>query len=371
VFKDVPVIYGFSSSAPLGPAAASTLSRYFQATGTGEVGSGHGSRRMLSHFAPQGMTVAQGMTDADPHAGMRQDVCQFADDRLSDAQKVLFVHQLLQRETAEARMFLDRIERYTAGLDDTARQTPEVAQALDAIARDADARERYLAFARDADEPAVRARMLDLAHNLGWLSPEERRNELVRMFGEMLAGDAIAGTEVDLACSLNKEHDLDGALDRFASPARRVDDVAHAAVRACMGSAEGHERTLKALVSPADADVRIAQTYLHHRPIADVGELRRVTAAVARMGGSEAQVRALDTLAQHYLSDRETLDTLTRLFAETQSWSVQNAIAGILIRADPGSIASAELLRTLREHRRKPPSGDNMVDGLISRLQLP
>src|SRR4029077_17039988 len=30
VFKDVPVIYGFSSKAPVGPVAASTLSRYFQ-----------------------------------------------------------------------------------------------------------------------------------------------------------------------------------------------------------------------------------------------------------------------------------------------------------------------------------------------------
>ena len=77
-------------------------------------GSGRASSRLLSNFAPNGMTVAQGMTDADPHAAVRQDMCRFADDRLSDVEKLRFVHQLLERPTAEARMFLDRIERYTA-----------------------------------------------------------------------------------------------------------------------------------------------------------------------------------------------------------------------------------------------------------------
>src|SRR5713101_7677627 len=40
IFKDVPTIYGFSSVAPLGPTAAFFLDRYFQSSGTGEVGSG-------------------------------------------------------------------------------------------------------------------------------------------------------------------------------------------------------------------------------------------------------------------------------------------------------------------------------------------
>src|SRR5512140_932579 len=209
VFKDVPVIYGFSSSAPLGPTAASTLSRYFRATGTGELGNGHASSRLLADFAPQGMVVTRGMTDADPHADMRQDVCKFADDRLSDAQRLAFVHELLQRPTAEARMLLDRIEGYTAALDDRKRQQPAVAKALDAIAHDAGTRARYLAFARDADQPEVRARMINLAHTLGWLSPDERRQELVRMLGELLARETIIGTDVDLACTLNKDHGLD------------------------------------------------------------------------------------------------------------------------------------------------------------------
>ena len=43
IFKDVPVIYGFSSMAPLGPIAASTLSRYFRASGEREIGQGRPS----------------------------------------------------------------------------------------------------------------------------------------------------------------------------------------------------------------------------------------------------------------------------------------------------------------------------------------
>ena len=371
VFKDVPVIYGFSDGAPLGPAAASTLNRHFQANGAKDVGSGRASKRLLASFAPHGMTVAQGMTDADPHAAVRQDMCRFADDRLPEAEKVRFVHQVLQRPTAEARMFLHRIEKFAAGLTAGERQAPEVARQLQAIAQDSGARGRFLTFARDADQPEVRSRMLVLAQDLGWLSDDQLRDELVRMTDGLLAHDAISGPEVGLVCTLAKEHDLDGAHGRLASPAGKADSVAHAAVRACMGSAPGHARVLQGLVSPVQADVQIAQTYLRHRPIADVGELRTVVTAITRMEGSEAQVRALDALAQHYLSDGESLDLLAKLYSQTSSWAVQNAIAGILIRSDTRSIASQDFLRTLRERRRKPPSGDNMVDALISRLQLP
>lgn len=371
VFKDVPVIYGFSSTAPLGPAAASALARYFQASGTGEVGNGHASSSLLAHFAGQGMVVARGMTDADPHADMRHDVCKFADDRLSDAQRLAFVHQLLQRPAGEARMLLDRIEGYAVALDDRKRRDPEVAGVLDAIAHDANTRARYLDFARDADQLEVRARMLNVARHLGWLSPAEHRDELVRMLGALLARDAVIGTDVDLACTLNKDHVLDGALAQLVPSAVRRNAVGHAAVLACMGSSEDHARVLAGLVSPVDADVRIAQIYLHHRPIVDAGELRTTTAAVARMNPSEAQVRALDVLAQHYLSDGESIETLTQLFSRTRSPPVQDAIAGVLIRADLGSIAGPPLLRRLHDDRLKPSAGGTMVDALVHRLQLP
>src|SRR6202795_3445860 len=105
IFKDVPVIYGFSSKAPVGPTAASMLDRYFQAGANGEIGSGRASARMLGRFAAKSMVVTSGLSDSDPYAAHRRDVCQFSSDRLSPVQKLGFVHQLLGREMAEVRMF--------------------------------------------------------------------------------------------------------------------------------------------------------------------------------------------------------------------------------------------------------------------------
>ena len=95
---------------------------------------------------------------------------------------------------------------------------------------------------------------------------------------------------------------------------------------------------------------------------------RRRTSPACR--ASDAQVRALEALGRHYVSDREILDMLMRLFSETSSWSVQAAIAGILIRADRRSIASPQLVRTLLDNRLPSPPGDDMIDALIRRLQL-
>jgi hypothetical protein len=371
VFKDVPVIYGFSSAAPYGPVAASTLERYLRAGGTREIGSGHASGRLLGYFAPFGLAVSQGMTDSDLHVQARRDMCQFADDRTSQAAKLNFVHHLLQRHVAEARLYLDRIQRLTAQLDDTARRTPAVALALDSIVRDAAARTRYLDFARSAEQPEVRLRMVDVARDLGWLSADERRDELALMLGELLARANVGVPEVDIACRMNQEGDLEGAFNRRVVPGSTTDRVAHTAVRACLGSSEGQTRTLAAMLSSNEADVQIAQAYLRHRPITDVAELRRLATGIAAMKPSGAQVRALESLGRHYLSDREVLNTLTRLFAQTPSASVQSAIAGILIRADRGSISNPQLLHSLVTHRRPSPTGENMVDALIRRLQMP
>ena len=371
VFKDVPVIYGFSSVAPLGPSAAATLSRYLSSTGAREIGQGRPSARLLASFAPHGLTVTQGMTDRDPHAAVRRDVCQFADERLTDPQRIGFVHQLLQRDTAQARVHLDRIQRFAKALEDPARRTPAVAQALAGIAGDASARERFLGFARDADQPAVRARMLEVARDLGWLTTDERWQELALMLGQLQARSTLGVTEVDLACALNQGHQLDGAFKRSVAPGGPGpgDSVAHAAVRACLGSPDGRARTLEALVSPSEADVLIARTHLRHRPLTDAGELRGVVEAVARMPTAAAQVRALEALGRQQVSDRGSLEMLIRLFSDTPSWPVQAAIAGILIRADLRPIAKPQLVLTLQTNRRASPPGDDMLDALIRSLQ--
>jgi hypothetical protein len=369
IFKDVPAIYGFSSVAPLGPVAATYLDRYLASGGTREVASGHASARILGFFPGRSLTLTRGSTDADPDAGFRRDVCRFFDDRLTPAQKATFVHQVLGRDMAEVRLYLDRLEHFAASLDATTRNVPEVASALDAISQDQATRARYLQFMRASEQPVVRARMVDLAGDFGWLSASEQRAEVTRMIGDRFARSAVSASDVDLVCKLNDDHRLDGAWHAL-SATPHDDDAGHTAMLACLGSADDRLRVVQALTSARDADVQIAEVYLRHQPIADVDELRDVAAGIAQMTDTDSQVSALNTLAHHRLSDPETLERLARLFPVARSVDVQRAIAGILIRSDYASMAKPELLRALVEHRLKSPDGRDLIDVLIRRLQL-
>ena len=250
IFVDVPLIYGFSSKAPLGATAGPLLDRYFQSGPPGDTnaypvayfGSGRASPKLLGLFAASSMTSARGLSDADPQADFRRDVCHFSDDRLSTAQKLGFVHDLLRREMAEVRMFLGYIEKYSASLSAIDRLMPGVSEALDEIARDQTARQRYLEFARDADEPAVRARMVKVARNLGWLSSAELRAELVLMMRDRLAQNVVGPGDVDLFCSLNKNGDLNDQLDRLSALPVGANAIGHAAVLRRGPAAAGVER---------------------------------------------------------------------------------------------------------------------------------
>ncbi|HEX4522273.1 MAG TPA: hypothetical protein VH704_02025 [Casimicrobiaceae bacterium] len=368
IFAKVPVIYGFSAMAPLGAAAAPLLSRHLTSSAAGEFGSGRASSSLLGQFAGSSMTATAGLGDADPRASYRREVCEFFDEQRSPAQKLAFIHRVLGRDMAEVRMFFERIEAFYASLTEEDRQAPAFIQESDEIARDQLARDRYMTFARDVDRPQVRSRMVRVARTLGWLSPEDEKAEIARMLSELLAGRSIGSAEVDLVCSLNKDRSLDDQLRRLErSPLR--EGVADAALLACLGSTEDRERVLRALTARTDAEVEIARVYLHHHPITDVNELRDVAARIARMTESDAQVRALDTLAHYYLADRESLDQLTRLFPVATSVNVQRAIAGVFIRSDYRSLPRQDLVRMLREHRIKSPDGEDVIDVLIRRLQ--
>ncbi len=369
VFKDVPVLYGFSSKAPLGRSAGPLMERYFRTAPAGEVGSGQPSPTLLKLFGPSSMIAVAGLTDADPHATFRRDMCGFADDRPSDAQKVAFMHEVLRRDVTEVRMFLDHLERYTQALVPARRQQSEVAAALAAIERDRGARDRYLEFARDADESTVQARMMSLAHKLGWLTAEQEQAEFLRMVADRMARGTLGKTEVDLVCSTHRGREPDLARQVLATGAPRIDNVAHSAALACLGSPQAHERTVRALTSSDDEAVAIAQVYLRHRSLVDVDELRTVTAGIGRMTVAGAQVRALETLAKQRLADPPSLQEVARLFPLARSLEVQRAIAGILIRADTKMLARADLARSLRQHRMKSPDGTDVIDVLIRLLQ--
>lgn len=365
IFRNVPAIYGFSSVAPLGPTAATYLDRYFQTGGAREIARGTPTGKLLAYFPGHSLALTRGSTDADPDAGFRRDVCQFLDDRLSPVQRAAFVHRLLGRDMAEVRPFLDRLERYATSLAGKTEPTPALKQALDAVAEDRPARTRYLQFMRAGSDPALRVRMIDLAGRLGWLSADDKKAELEQLIASRFERPVLTAADVDLACTLNTDHALDGA--RAALPPA-PDDVGHAAILACLGGDAHRARLLQALTSARPDDVQFAQVYLRYRPIADVSEVRDVASGITQMSDARAQVRALDTLGDHRLSDPEALDELAQLFPVAKSIDVQRAIAGVLIRSDYTAVARPELARTLREYRLKSSDGRDLIDVLINRL---
>ena len=364
IFRNVPAIYGFSSVAPLGPLAATYLDRYFQSGGVREVTDGRPGAKLLGYFPGHSLTLTRGLVDADPDAAFRRDVCGFLDDRLSPVARAQFVHALLHRDMAEVRLFLDRLERYAAGVARHGDDSPELASALAAIADDAAARDRYVAFMRATDDAPLRVRMIDLAGKLGWFSPDERLAELGRVVAGRYAHPLPTAADVDFVCKLNASHALDATRDALGA----ADDVGHAAIRACLGDTAQRTRLLAALTSAGDSDVQIAQVYLQYQPIADVHELREVTSGIASMSDAGAQVRALDVLADRGVADPEALEALAQLFPLARTIDVQRAIAGVLIRADYQSIDTPQLVRTLREYRFKSHDGRVLIDVLIDRL---
>ena len=369
VFKDVPVLYGFSSKAPLGRTAGPLLERYFQTAPGGEVASGRVSSTMLKLFEPSSMIAVAGLTDSDPHLPLRNDMCGFADDRQSDAQKLGFLHDVLRRDMSEVRMFLDHIESYTATLGAAQRNPAAVRTALAAIEADGAARDRFLAFARDADDMQVQTRMMALARSLGWLSAGQEQTEWVQMLAERMKRDSLGKNEVDLVCASPAPRESDVARQLRATNAARPGNVAHSAVLACLGDTEAHVRTVRALTSARHDEALIAQTYLRLRPLANSVELRDVVAGIARMPAAPAQVRALESLARQRLTDVPTLQVVAGLFPQTRSIDVQRAIASILIRADMQGLPRTALTRSLRQHRLNSPGGNDVIDLLIRMLE--
>jgi hypothetical protein len=365
VFKDVPAIYGFSSVAPLGPTAASILRRHFQAGGAADVGTGRVSSRLLSQFSAHAMTATSGLGPNDPLLAHRQDVCEFANDQRPPEQRADFVHELFEREIAEARMFLPRLEKFAAALPPPAERSPALNASMHEIANDGDVRARYLELARDADSAAVRARMIALGAALGWLTAGEEREEISAMFEQRLARDTVTPLEVDLACSMNRDGALEG-LDLVAGDRARI---SHAALLTCLGDATARERVVRALSSSDEQDVRFAQVVLSYRPLDQREELPAALNQIAAMTSRDAQVRALHALASQRLTDPESLSELVRLYPRVDSAGAQAAIANVLLRSDYRSIASADVVHTLRTGRMRAGGAEDAIDVLIRRMQ--
>src|SRR5205807_598092 len=100
IFKDVPVIYGFSSVAPLGPTAASFLGRYFQTAGTGEVGSGRASARGFASAREHRTRQCVTGEILRLHARRRSACSSRADARVGGASRLAFAGRETGRDHA-------------------------------------------------------------------------------------------------------------------------------------------------------------------------------------------------------------------------------------------------------------------------------
>ncbi|MGE5094149.1 MAG: hypothetical protein ACM3SO_03365 [Betaproteobacteria bacterium] len=365
LFPDVPVIYGFSSLAPLGRVAGPMLRRHLESGPDAPVGSGRPSARLLRIFGPSSMVATEGLKAGEPNADVRGEMCRFYDDRQGAADKVATIHEMMDRAIAEARLSLERIEKFFATVTPAERESAAYNTELLRLAGDARARKAYLDFVHDADDPAVRVRMIALARTVGWLSATEQRAEQGRVIHDVLARSGMGFGEVELVCTLNPDGTLNDAVDMTDVKSPRT---AQSAALACLGNREARDRVIAALASVDEGDVQVAQSYLRHHPITEGSELRVAAVRIVRMKGGPAQVRALETLARLHVTDHEVLGQLSQLFASTSSPAVQRAIAEIFLRAGPADIATPELLSILRQRRLPVANGPDLVEVLLTRL---
>jgi hypothetical protein len=309
----------------------------------------------------------RGVRESDPEYSYRKQVCQFFDERKSVSQSVALIHRIMRE--GDVRDFFERMEKLYAALPESDRQSPAFTAAMAELGRDTAAKQRFLGVAHSERDVATRARMVKLAASLGWLAPAEERGELIAVVNDMLASRSVGFAEVELACTMNSDLQLDQDLSRVRVPASAAGKVAPAAVLACLGNSEARGQVIRALASADDRDVQAAQVYLRHRPISDSRELRDVTRDIMRMPPNAAQVRALDTLGRHNIADREILDELAKTFATAKSVNVQRAIAEVFIRSDPKALPRPELANVIRQHRIRPPGGGHdLIDVLMTRL---
>jgi hypothetical protein len=101
----------------------------------------------------------------------------------------------------QTRLHLDRIQRFTATLDEPDRAAhPRWPRARTHPARRR--RPRPLPRLRAPGRaPEARVRMLQLAQDLGWLSSEQRWTELALMLSEVQSQGTVGVPEVNLACT--------------------------------------------------------------------------------------------------------------------------------------------------------------------------
>jgi hypothetical protein len=269
----------------------------------------------------------------------------------------------------QVRVAFDRIEKFFGALGDADRARPETRAAADALARDGATRASYFSIMRATQDPALRVRMIALARSVGWLAPDEHRAELVHTINDVLAGDTMAFGEVDLVCTLNRDRALDTSLNRLQveqSNAR----IAQAAALACLGSADARARILKAVREP------------ERRRRADSAGISPATGrsptplSCARSRAGSCASRASRRRCARWRPWQGLHVTTARCWTSWRAFSANRPRSRCSAPSPKSSSAQAtrqpripSLAAVFRQHRIKSPSGEDLIDVLIRRLQ--
>lgn len=340
IFAGVPAIYGFPGAAPLGPAAAASLARYFDAGGGARFGQGGIDTELLRAFPGNELARVAGAGPGE--AAARERACRFHDADTTTADKLRYARTRLAE--GASREEAHRIVALLESAHAAAERDPSVDAALTALGSDEGAQARYLALARAAGSAAERARMLALAGALGWLAPVERRDESAALAADLVAAGTPGIDEVAVACELAQSA---GSVPTGTARAA-ASDPARTAILACLGDAAAGDEVLELLANGREDDVRIVQPALRRLLAADPARQRATLRRIVSMPAVPAQARALAAMARLPVTDPEALRGLEGAYAGATAPELREAIAEVFLRAGYRSASLGALVRAQR-----------------------
>jgi hypothetical protein len=263
---------------------------------------------------------------------------------------------------AEVRMYFERVETYLESVTDETMKSPEWRASLSKIAADNSARERFLQFARDADPPPVRVRMMNVAIRLDWLTPAKLRQEYVHLVQNMLEAPTLGMGEADVICNVASAQNIKLSELRFPARSSRRLSVA----RACLGDADARHDVRASLLSPNEEAYLSAQLFFDSHPMT-VAELEWYAMQIGlRTGGVAASERALHVIARQSISDRVVLDAFMRLLTLDLANETKHAIAPVFLFADWSRVDRPKLTDAIR---RTGLTEDGALGFLLRRLE--
>jgi hypothetical protein len=308
------------------------------------------------------MKVVGGLTPSAPQARVRAEMCKFFDDRLTARRKLDFVGELLNREMAEVRMYLERIDTFLEGLSEETTSSGEWRANLARIAADGGARERFLQYARDANPPPVRLRMMEVARRLDWLKPAQVRQEHVQLVQNLLDAPRLGMGEADLVCRLANAQKF--KLNEVRLPARSSRGLSVA--RACLGDAAARHDVRASLLSSNEEAFLGARIFFDSHPMTPT-ELEWYAMQIGlRTGGAAASERALHVVARQNVRDRAVLDAFMQLLAMDLPKNTKQAIAHVFLFADWSRVDRPKLIEAVRQTDL---AGEGALGFLLRRLE--